>query len=43
MVSQNVSRFNDSGLKQAIRKAGSLADVPPMSSATIKNLLEEVY
>ena len=43
MVSQNVSRFNDSGLKPGIRQAGSLVDVPPMSSATIKNLLEEVY
>ena len=41
MVSQNVSRFNDSGLKQGIRQAGSLADVPPMSSVAIKNLLEE--
>ena len=41
MVSQNVSRFNDSGPKQGIREAGSLADVPPMSSATMKNLLEE--
>ena len=41
MVSQNVSRFNDSGLKQGIRQAGSLADIPLMSSATIKNLLEK--
>ncbi len=41
MVSQNVSLFNDSGPKQGIREAESLADVPPMSSATIKNLLEE--
>ena len=41
MVSQNVSRFNDSGLKQGIRQAGSLADIPLNSSATIKNLLEK--
>jgi len=42
MVSQNVSRFNGSGLKHRRREAGSLADAPPMSSAAIKNLLEEV-
>ena len=42
MVSQNVSRFNDSGPKQGICEAGSLADAPPMLSAAIKNLLEEV-
>jgi hypothetical protein len=42
MVSQNVSRFNGSGLKHRRREAGSLADAPPMLSAAIKNLLEEV-
>ena len=42
MVSQNVSRFNGSGLKHRRREAGSLADAPSMSLAAIKNLLEEV-
>ena len=42
MVSQNVSRFNGSGLKHRRCEAGSLADAPPMLSAAIKNLLEEV-
>jgi hypothetical protein len=41
MVSQNVSRFNDSGLKHGSREAASPADVPPMSPATMKNLPEQ--
>ena len=41
MVSQNVSRFNDSGLRHGSREAASPADVPPMSPATMKNLPEQ--